>query len=109
MFETDVSYSGRNITKLFQSYDPSTDFITQDCHDPGGWMHGTASTPEFQKLRGEGDGLANIKAALEVRTHPCDVADLIIMVVFFVCAPQRRGARAADGVVGGGVVGGAAS
>lgn len=72
VFETDVAYSGRNITKLFQSYGPSTDFITQDCHDPGGWMHGTASTPEFQKLRGEGDGLANIKAALEARAVLCE-------------------------------------
>lgn len=72
MFETDVAYSGRHITRFFDSYDDDSDFITLDCHDPGGWMHGSASTPEFQKLRGTGTGLANIRAALEARQQRCD-------------------------------------
>ena len=72
-------------------------------------MHGTASTPEFQKLRGEGDGLTNIKAALEVRARPRDVADLFIVVVDFVCAPKGRGGARAAGFLGVFLVAGAAS
>lgn len=72
VFEADVGYSGHNITKLMSNYDDKLDYITLDCHDPGGWMHGSASTPEFQQYRHTPTARANVEKFLNERNQLCN-------------------------------------